>query len=126
MATYGHPHQVEALQLTSIISPPPMKGGMVSSTSIRPHRNPTPVGPHILWLEATIQSGPRLWTSITMCGTLWQQSSRNSAPTSRHLHSTQPVELETDQSLCHLKSMLRWADQVTCAGNDADILEVVK
>lgn len=40
-----------------------------------------PVGPHILWLEATIQSAPRRCTSSGMLGTLWQQSSNTRAPT---------------------------------------------
>ena len=34
-------------------------GRMVSSTDIRPQRNPIPVGPHILCPEATSQSAPR-------------------------------------------------------------------
>jgi hypothetical protein len=37
---------------------PPIHGGMVSKTSTRPHRNPIPVGPHILCPLATIQSTP--------------------------------------------------------------------
>jgi len=60
-----------------------------------------PVGPHILWLLATIQSAPSLFTSIGMCGTLWQQSARTFAPTAwafSATHSigfTQPRTLET-------------------------------
>ena len=51
------------------------------STTYRPHRKPMPVGPHILWLEATIQSQPRVVTSTGMWGTLWQQSPTTNAPT---------------------------------------------
>ncbi len=45
-----------------------------------PQRKPMPVGPHILWLDATIQSAPSAWTSTGMLGTLWQQSSSTRAP----------------------------------------------
>ena len=34
---------------SSIISPPPRKGGEARKSSARPQRNPMPVGPHILW-----------------------------------------------------------------------------
>mmetsp|Transcript_13662 Transcript_13662/g.57086 ORF Transcript_13662/g.57086 Transcript_13662/m.57086 type:complete len:205 (+) Transcript_13662:589-1203(+) len=60
-----------------------MKGDMVSSTSILPHRKPMPVGPHILCPLATIQSAPRACTSTGMWGTLWHASSSTFAPTPR-------------------------------------------
>mmetsp|Transcript_11240 Transcript_11240/g.23463 ORF Transcript_11240/g.23463 Transcript_11240/m.23463 type:complete len:206 (-) Transcript_11240:497-1114(-) len=66
-----------------IISPPPIHGGIASSTSSLPQRKPMPVGAHILWPEATIQSAPSSCTSTFMCGMDWQASRRTFAPTSR-------------------------------------------
>ena len=66
---------------TWIISPPPIHGGMASSTSDRPHRKPMPVGPHILCELPTIQSAPSRRTSTDMWGRDWQQSRRTRAPT---------------------------------------------
>mmetsp|Transcript_18153 Transcript_18153/g.51202 ORF Transcript_18153/g.51202 Transcript_18153/m.51202 type:complete len:238 (+) Transcript_18153:542-1255(+) len=70
-----------------IISPPPIHGGMLSSTSMSPQRNPMPVGPHILWLDAAIQSAPSAWTSTGMCGTDWHASSSTLAPTALARHT---------------------------------------
>mmetsp|Transcript_22187 Transcript_22187/g.88032 ORF Transcript_22187/g.88032 Transcript_22187/m.88032 type:complete len:238 (+) Transcript_22187:531-1244(+) len=70
----------------SIISPPPCQGAIASSLSPLPQRNPIPVGPHILWPEATRKSTPRAWTSTGRCGTAWQASTRTAqsgAPRSR-------------------------------------------
>mmetsp|Transcript_67453 Transcript_67453/g.197261 ORF Transcript_67453/g.197261 Transcript_67453/m.197261 type:complete len:223 (+) Transcript_67453:1470-2138(+) len=88
-------------ETSSIISPPPRKGGDALSNSARPQRKPMPVGPHILWLLATSQSAPRLWTSTGMCGMLWQASTRTLAPTAcafSEIHSmglTHPRTFET-------------------------------
>mmetsp|Transcript_30840 Transcript_30840/g.88665 ORF Transcript_30840/g.88665 Transcript_30840/m.88665 type:complete len:244 (-) Transcript_30840:641-1372(-) len=71
-----------ASKLTSlIISPPPFQGGMPSNTSRLAHRKPTPVGPYILWPEATKKSTPRDATSNFKCGADWQASNKTSAPT---------------------------------------------
>ena len=46
----GRSAQVDPSVLTlEIISPPPRKGSMSSSSSRRPTRTPIPVGPSILW-----------------------------------------------------------------------------
>lgn len=66
-----------------------------------PHRKPMPVGPHILWEEATIQSAPSRCTSMGMLGTLWQQSSSTLAPTCRRRH--QHVGMISRQYGGHLK-----------------------
>mmetsp|Transcript_57345 Transcript_57345/g.132118 ORF Transcript_57345/g.132118 Transcript_57345/m.132118 type:complete len:212 (-) Transcript_57345:513-1148(-) len=85
---------------SSIISPPPCQGGIAASTSWRPHRKPTPVGPHILCPEATSQSTPRARTSTGWVGTLWQASSSTRAPRARAAAATsatgftQPSALE--------------------------------
>ena len=47
-----------------------------------------PVGPHILWPEATIQSAPSACTSTAWLGTDWQQSSSSRAPTARAISAT--------------------------------------
>ncbi len=42
--------QVERSKLTlPIMSPPPMNGGIASSSAMRPHSTPMPVGPYSLW-----------------------------------------------------------------------------
>ena len=44
--------QLDPAKLTwLIISPPPRKGGIASSSSARPQRTPTPFGPKVLWPE---------------------------------------------------------------------------
>ena len=43
-----------------IISPPPMNGGIASSSSRRAHSTPEPVGPSALWPEKTIEVGADL------------------------------------------------------------------
>mmetsp|Transcript_10510 Transcript_10510/g.38112 ORF Transcript_10510/g.38112 Transcript_10510/m.38112 type:complete len:204 (+) Transcript_10510:515-1126(+) len=84
-----------------IISPPPIHGGIVSRTSARPHRNPIPVGAHILCPDATIQSTPNVFTSIGMCGTDWHASRSTFAPTlfasftSRGTSTSLPRTLDT-------------------------------
>mmetsp|Transcript_37859 Transcript_37859/g.63658 ORF Transcript_37859/g.63658 Transcript_37859/m.63658 type:complete len:211 (+) Transcript_37859:548-1180(+) len=105
----GGPAYVDTSRSTSwIISPPPIHGGMVSSTSSLPHRNPIPVGAHILWPEATMKSAPSACTSTFMCGTLWQQSSSTFAPTAFAIDTTssvgmrQPSVLETCARLTSL------------------------
>mmetsp|Transcript_36924 Transcript_36924/g.91224 ORF Transcript_36924/g.91224 Transcript_36924/m.91224 type:complete len:236 (-) Transcript_36924:550-1257(-) len=76
----GSAYVLWSMKTSWIISPPPIHGGMVSSTSMRPHRNPMPVGPHILCPLATIQSTPSVCTSTAMCGTDWHESSSTLAP----------------------------------------------
>mmetsp|Transcript_975 Transcript_975/g.2694 ORF Transcript_975/g.2694 Transcript_975/m.2694 type:complete len:201 (+) Transcript_975:571-1173(+) len=74
---------------------------MDSSMSRRPQRKPMPVGPHILWPDATIQSTPSAWTSTGMCGTDWHASKSTLAPTARAAATTagtgssQPSTLDT-------------------------------
>mmetsp|Transcript_34120 Transcript_34120/g.72685 ORF Transcript_34120/g.72685 Transcript_34120/m.72685 type:complete len:203 (+) Transcript_34120:698-1306(+) len=53
---------------------------MEFSADSLPHRNPMPVGPHILCPDAATKSTPRAWTSTLMCGTDWQASSMTFAP----------------------------------------------
>ncbi len=66
----------------AIIEPPALNGGIASRTSVRPQRQPTPVGPSILCPENAIRSTSSARTSTGMCGTDWQASSTTSAPTS--------------------------------------------
>ena len=73
---------------TSIISPPPIQGGMDSSASDVPHRKPIPVGPHILCAEPTIQSTPSVCTSIGTLAIDWQASSRTLASDFRAIRTT--------------------------------------
>ena len=40
---------IRSLETLRIIDPPPMKGGIASSSSRRPNSAPIPVGPYILW-----------------------------------------------------------------------------
>ena len=40
---------ISSLVTLRIIEPPPMKGGISSSSSRRPKSAPMPVGPYILW-----------------------------------------------------------------------------
>jgi hypothetical protein len=67
-----------------------------------------PVGPHILWLEATSQSTPSACTSTGMCGTDWQASSSTRAParlasaTTASTSSTAPSTLDTCTRLTSL------------------------
>ena len=63
------------------MEPPEMKGGMSASTSGRPHSSPMPVGPSILCPLQATRSAPSDQTSMGMCGTDWQASTTNSAPT---------------------------------------------
>ena len=66
----------------SIMLPPPRKGGIASSSSMRPQSIPMPDGPHILWLENATKSASQAWTSVGLCGTNWQASTIVSAPAS--------------------------------------------
>ena len=63
-----------------IISPPPMNGGMASSSSARAHRAPMPVGPHILWAEKATKSASHACTSTGRWGTAWHASTSTWAP----------------------------------------------
>mmetsp|Transcript_13962 Transcript_13962/g.52364 ORF Transcript_13962/g.52364 Transcript_13962/m.52364 type:complete len:227 (-) Transcript_13962:686-1366(-) len=76
----GGAYVERSMNTSCIISPPPIHGGMVSSTSEVPHKKPIPVGPHILCPDATIQSTPSCCTSIGMCGTDWHASNSTLAP----------------------------------------------
>ena len=51
-----------------IISPPPRKAGMASSSSSRAHSTPIPVGPSILWPVKPKKSQPSSATSVGRCG----------------------------------------------------------
>ena len=78
---YGISFQVERSRVTvRIMSPPPMNGCMVSSTSIRPQSTPTPVGPSILCAEKARKSQPSSCTSTGRWGTLCAPSMSTSAP----------------------------------------------
>jgi hypothetical protein len=88
---------VEASTSTfSIISPPPMKGGMDSSRSGLPHRKPMPVGPAALCADATTQSAPREETSTGPAGTDWHASSSRRPPAARTSSPRVPVSARTD------------------------------
>mmetsp|Transcript_72494 Transcript_72494/g.221986 ORF Transcript_72494/g.221986 Transcript_72494/m.221986 type:complete len:223 (+) Transcript_72494:442-1110(+) len=94
-------HVLASKPTSSIISPPPRKGGASRRTSARPQRKPMPEGPHILWPLATSQSAPKACTSTGACGTLWQASRSTRAPTARARRTTaatglaQPSTLDT-------------------------------
>ena len=78
---WGRGAQVERVHCTSpIMLPPARKGGIASSSSRRPQRAPTPVGPSILCEERAKKSQPRACRSTGMCGTLWAPSTRTTAP----------------------------------------------
>ena len=42
-------HSLRRRWTSRIMSPPPMNGGIASSSSRRPHSTPEPVGPSVLW-----------------------------------------------------------------------------
>ena len=74
---------VKAFKVTFlIISPPPRKGGMVSSKACLPYSAPIPVGPHILCAENARKSTSRSRTFTWKCGTDWAPSSMSTAPAS--------------------------------------------
>ena len=54
---------------------------MTSSSSPRPQRTPTPIGPYILWPLKAMKSAPSVATSTARCGTDWHASTTTSAPT---------------------------------------------
>ena len=63
-----------------------------------PHKNPMPVGPHILCAEATIKSAPRVWTSTGMLGTARTRTQCEgrvvTSSATRGLPSSPPQELQ--------------------------------
>ncbi len=79
---WGTGAQRESNSPTSeIISPPPSSGLISSSRSARPHRQPIPVGPSILWPLQARKSAPRAVTSTGRWGTAWAPSTTTTAPT---------------------------------------------
>src|SRR3990170_1126950 len=80
---YGSSFQVVFPTVTfRIISPPKLKGDILSSSSARPHRTPTPVGPQTLCEEKARKSQPSTWTSIRRCGAPCAASTTMIAPCS--------------------------------------------
>ncbi len=78
---HGSSFHSECVRWTSrIISPPPRKGGMASSSAARPHSPPIAVGPSILWPVKARKSQPNARTSTGQCGTLCEASTTSSAP----------------------------------------------
>ena len=69
-----------SIQTLSIISPPPRKGGMASSSSRRAHSTPIPDGPSILWPEKPRKSAP---SSGTFTGSAAPTERRRPAPARR-------------------------------------------
>jgi hypothetical protein len=53
---------------------------IASSSACLPHNTPTPVGPHILWLENARKSASHSVTFVGMCGTDWHPSTMAMAP----------------------------------------------
>jgi len=65
----------------AIISPPVKNGGIFSSSSRFPYRQPIPIGPISLWPEKARKSASSACTSTGICGTLWAPSTTTTAPT---------------------------------------------
>mmetsp|Transcript_33484 Transcript_33484/g.107628 ORF Transcript_33484/g.107628 Transcript_33484/m.107628 type:complete len:212 (+) Transcript_33484:683-1318(+) len=106
----------------SIISPPPCQGGIPSSTSPRPQRKPTPVGPHILCPDATKKSTPRRPTSTGMCGTDWHASSSTRAPTpcaAATISPTGATAPSTLETCCTATSLVRGPSSVRRCGRSS-------
>src|SRR3990170_3649793 len=81
---YGRSFQLVSSTVTfRIISPPKLKGDILSSSSARPQSTPTPVGPQTLCEEKARKSQPSAWTSIRRCGAACAASTTMIAPCSR-------------------------------------------
>ena len=66
----GAANVVRSIETVSIIEPPVINGGMAASTSVRPHKQPIPSGPSILWPLQAMKSTPSSATLTGICGTL--------------------------------------------------------
>ncbi len=52
-----------SIHASSTMEPPKFAGGRASNSSRRPYRNPTPVGPYILWALHAAKSTSSAWKS---------------------------------------------------------------
>ena len=76
------PQVVSSSGTVRIMWPPRLNGSIASSSSARPQRAPTPLGPHILCPEKARKSQPSACTSIARCGAACAASTTMIAPCS--------------------------------------------